>query len=67
MKVRGRVRLHLKTKRTIDGVLLSKRRGVFVLGDARVEGDDHQMRAASGRLFVDRCDVEFVQVGWLDA
>jgi hypothetical protein len=64
MKVRERVRLHLKTKRTIDGVLLSKRGGVYALGDARVEDEHGKLNAAAGVLFIDRCDVEFAQTGW---
>jgi hypothetical protein len=64
MKVRERVRLHLKTKRTIDGVLLSKRRGVYALRDAFVENEDGKLVTAPGTLYVDRCDVEFVQQGW---
>ena len=64
MKVRERVRLHLKTKRTIDGVLLSKRRGVYTLGDARVEDEHGKLQPASGVIHVDRIDVEFAQTGW---
>lgn len=64
MKVRERVRLHLKTKRTIEGVLLSKRRGVLTLGDCRVEDEHNAMQAATGMLFIQRSDVEFVQTGW---
>ena len=64
MKVRERVRLHLKTKRTIDGVLLSKRRGVYALGDARVEDDHGKLQSAAGTVFVDRCEVAFAQTGW---
>jgi len=64
MKVRERVRLHLKTKRTIDGVLVSKRGGVYALRDAFVESEDGKLIPAPGSVFVDRCDVEFVQQGW---
>ena len=64
MKVRERVRLHLKTKRTIDGVLLSKRGGVYTLGDARVEDEHGKLQPAAGTLHVDRADVEFAQTGW---
>lgn len=64
MKLRERVRLHLKTKRTIDGVLLSKRRGVYTLGDARVEDEHGKLQLAAGTVFVDRAGVEFAQTGW---
>ncbi len=64
MKVRERVRLHLKTKRTIDGVLLSKRGGVYTLGDARVEDEHGKLQPAAGTLHVDRAGVEFAQTGW---
>ena len=64
MKLRDRVRLHLKSKRTIDGVLLSKRRGVYSLGDARVEDESGSLKPAAGVLYVDRCDVEFSQTGY---
>lgn len=64
MKLRERVRLHLKTKRTIEGVLLSKRRRVFTLGDARVEDEHGKLQPAAGMVFVDRADVEFAQTGW---
>lgn len=64
MKLRERVRLHLKTKRTIDGVLLSKRRGVYTLGDARVEDEHGKLQSAAGTVYVDRSGVEFAQTGW---
>jgi hypothetical protein len=64
MKVRERVRLHLKTKRTLEGVLLSKRRGVYELGDCRVEDEHGKLQKAAGVVFVDRVDVEFAQGGW---
>lgn len=64
MKVCERVRLHLKTKRTIDGVLLSKRRGVYTLSDAFVENEDGKLMPAQGKLYIDRIDVEFAQQGW---
>jgi hypothetical protein len=64
MKARSRVRLHLKTKRTLEGVLLSKRRGVYSLGDCRVEDEHNKMQPARGTVYVDRTDVEFAQTGW---
>lgn len=65
MKLCERVRLHLKTKRTIDGVLLSKRRGVYTLGDARVEDEHGKLQPAAGTVSVDRANVEFAQTGWM--
>jgi hypothetical protein len=64
MRKNDRVRLHLKSHRTIDGVLLRRRRGMFELGDARVEDEHGKLQPASGRVFVPACDVEFAQVGW---
>lgn len=64
MRVRDRVRLHLKTKRTLEGVLLSKRRGVYELADVRVEDEHGKLHKAAGTVFVDRSDVEFAQTGW---
>jgi hypothetical protein len=65
MKRNERVRLHLTTKRTIDGVLLSNRRGVITLGDALVEDENGKMQRAAGLVLVDRARVEFAQTGWV--
>lgn len=67
MRIRGRVRLHLITKRTVEGVVLKRPRwgrGCWVLGDARVENDHGELVAAAGRVFVDAARVEYAQTGW---
>lgn len=64
MNVRKRIRLHLTTGRTIDGVLIhvSRRDQAYELADVRVEIDG-QLQPVDGRVFVPKNRVEFAQAG----
>lgn len=60
MKLRKRIRLHLTTGRSVDGVLVSRRSKVFELADASVEIDGKLVNLTE-RVFVPRERVEFAQ------
>lgn len=60
MKLRKRIRLHLTTGRSVDGVLVSRRSKVFELADASVEVDGKLVNLTE-RVFVPRERVEFAQ------
>ena len=62
MKIRKRIRLHLDTGRTIDGVLIAKRGDVLELGDARIEIDG-KLQPIDERIYVPKHRVEFAQRG----
>lgn len=62
VKIRSRIRLHLTTGRSIEGVLLARRGGVLELGDARIEIDGKLVRVDE-RVFVPKERVEFAQAG----
>lgn len=64
MRKRNRIRLHLDTGRTIDGVLLNRRGGVFQLADVRLEIDG-KLQPVDGNVFVPKHRVEFAQAGAL--
>lgn len=62
VKIRARIRLHLVTGRSIDGVLMSKRGAVYELADTRIETDG-KLQPVDGRVFVPKDRVEFAQGG----
>lgn len=62
MRKRTRIRLHLDTGRSIDGVLLSRRGEVYELADVRVEIDG-RLQGIDERVFVPKVRVEFAQGG----
>jgi hypothetical protein len=64
MRKRTRIRLHLDTGRTIDGVLLRKRGRVFELADVRLEING-KLQPVDGTVFVPKDRVEFAQAGAL--
>lgn len=61
MKTRQRIRLHLTTGRTVEGVLLSTRRKLITLGDVRIEVDGKMVATPLEQLYVPRERVEFAQ------
>lgn len=62
MRTRTRIRLHLDTGRSIDGVLLARRGDVYELADARIEVDGKLVNVDE-RVFVPKRRVEFAQAG----
>lgn len=62
MKIRERIRLHLDSGRSIDGVLLGKRGSIYTLADARIEIDGSFQQVA-GAVYVPKDRVEFAQRG----
>lgn len=62
MKKRRRIRLHLDTGRSIDGVLISRRGDVLELADVRLELDG-KLQPVDGSVFVPKYRVEFAQAG----
>jgi len=64
MRKRTRIRLHLDTGRTIDGVLLRKHGRVFELADVRLEING-KLQPVDGTVFVPKDRVEFAQAGAL--
>lgn len=65
MRVRQRVRVNLKTHRTIEGVIVSKRGKYLQLADCLVENEHGKLMRAAGVVFIAKCDVEFIQIGWV--
>lgn len=62
MRIRKRIRLHLDTGRTIDGVLLTKRGETIELGDARIEIDG-KLQPVDDRVYIPKARIEFAQAG----
>lgn len=62
MRTRQRIRLHLDTGRSIDGILLAKRGDMYELGDVRLELDG-KLQPIDERVFVPKHRVEFAQRG----
>lgn len=62
MRLRQRIRIHLDTGRTIDGVLMRRRRDVLELADASVEIDG-KLVPVDDRVLVPRARIEFAQRG----
>lgn len=61
MKTRQRIRLHLTTGRTVEGVILSTRRKLVTLGDVRIEVDGKMVPTPLEHLYVPRERIEFAQ------
>ncbi len=62
MKLRARIRLHLDTGRTLEGVLISKRGESITLADVRVEIDG-ALQPVDGDVYIPKHRVEFAQRG----
>lgn len=62
MRLRQRIRIHLDTGRTIDGVLMRRRRNVLELADASVEIDG-KLVPVDECVLVPRARIEFAQRG----
>lgn len=62
MRLRQRIRIHLDTGRTIDGVLMRRRKDVLELADASVEIDG-KLVPVDDRVLVPRARIEFAQRG----